>query len=258
MPKIVVLDFDGTLTDPWKNADKFGAAYEREIENYVGKPIRQEWKRETGRVLASPERYGFEWNGKLTSAATDPYLIYSSVAALVLKELGKYDANAVSEGYRNAYASQPAEFKPDAAQFIRELQRKARVVIITNSKTDKISTRMQNIDVIVPVYGDAAKFKFDTAWDAVPEAIIVDGLDRPVQLRRKSYYDALERVLNGAIWPDLLVVGDSYELDLALPSHLGAHMALIDGQGTLEYERKAASKNGIVTKNLGDVLDYAR
>jgi phosphoglycolate phosphatase-like HAD superfamily hydrolase len=260
MVKLVVLDFDGTLTDPWKNVDKFEEAYVAAFKNILGDDgkFAKYWQDAKACVFAAPENYGLEWNGKLSSAATDPYLIYSAAAGIVLKVCSRLDPKKLSEVFQSAYSVQPADFKPDAEKFVRELKSRSHVVIITNSKTDKITARMQSIGQEVPVYGNATKFIMDSEWNDVPESLMLKNLNRPALLRRGFYYDALTRALDDTAWKDLLVVGDSYELDLLLPAYFGARVALIDTKGTLEYERIAARKNGIVAKSLGEVLDYAR
>ncbi len=64
-------------------------------------------------------------------------------------------------------------------------------------------------------------------------------LARPVLLRRRAYYDILRSVLDeaGATFAELTVVGDIFELDLAMPLALGARVGLVASPRTPPYER---------------------
>ena len=64
------------------------------------------------------------------------------------------------------------------------------------------------------------------------------GLRRPVLLRRRLYFDALERLRGGADvgWEDVVVVGDIFELDLCLPLAMGARVGLFANEFTPQYE----------------------
>ena len=66
----------------------------------------------------------------------------------------------------------------------------------------------------------------------------LSGLDRPIFCKRPHYFDLLQRLRSerGLVWADFLVVGDIFELDLALPLILGANVALMRSPTTPSYE----------------------
>jgi hypothetical protein len=109
------------------------------------------------------------------------------------------------------------------------------------------------------VRGDAQKFEVDDDWDGVPKELVVPGLSsRNVLLRRHRYHDRLKALLDelGATWADLTVVGDIFELDLALPLALGAKVVLVQSPHTPPYETAfvASHERGMVCTDLRDVL----
>src|SRR5690606_32548849 len=74
----------------------------------------------------------------------------------------------------------------------------------------------------------------------------VEGLARPILLRRGRYFEALRR-----IWDETdttpagtLVCGDIFELDLALPAQLGARIHMLGREATPAYERDAVRAAG--------------
>jgi hypothetical protein len=63
-------------------------------------------------------------------------------------------------------------------------------------------------------------------------------LSRPVLLRRRLYFESLDRlrVDAGLGWEDVVVVGDIFELDLCLPLALGGRVGLFANEFTPSYE----------------------
>ena len=79
----------------------------------------------------------------------------------------------------------------------------------------------------------------DAAFAGLPETQTLEGLPRPVYLRLGRYYEVLREVWEqtGTRPERTLLVGDIYELDLAMPIHLGVSVHLMLGPTTPEYER---------------------
>jgi hypothetical protein len=102
------------------------------------------------------------------------------------------------------------------------------------------------------VTGSAKKYVLDNDWIGVPESLQLPGLDRPVLLRRKLYFDTLDRLrqAEGADWADVVVVGDIFELDLCLPLALGARVGLMVNRFTPVWEQQY-----LATHPLGLLLD---
>jgi hypothetical protein len=92
----------------------------------------------------------------------------------------------------------------------------------------------------------AAPEKSDARFDRVPDTQHVDGLARPILLKRGRYFDVLRQLWDetGARPERTLVCGDIYELDLALPAALGACVHMVGRPSTPSYEREAVSRAG--------------
>jgi len=118
------------------------------------------------------------------------------------------------------------------------------------------------------VRGDANKFAVcgsataDARFESLPETVRWPGLDRAIHLRRGRYFDVLRGLWDETgTGPDsTLVVGDGFELDLAMPAALGAHAQLVIRAGTLFHERQLARKlaRGDADERLTAILDRLR
>lgn len=251
MPQLVLLDFDGTLTDAWADAERVERAYMSALEQ-LGIDIYPAWSEARVRVRADRAERGWNWNGYAVCAATDPYLICGATAQEVIKQFGLGREDELTRAaYSAAYA--PAPHKPGLQEFLKALGAKARFAVVTNSDTSKVEEALPGVQV----YGDARKYMIDPNLTIIREHRRVDGLKRPVLLRRRAYYQLLDMVREDAdlAWEEIAVVGDSYELDLALPAHLGAQVCLVESEGTLDFERTAVrAANGGVAASFDDVL----
>ena len=119
---------------------------------------------------------------------------------------------------------------------------------MTNSDTHAVAGKIAALDRDAPgvawltsrVRGFARKFDVDDAWDrrAAPSSPCPASI-APVLLRRRAYHDILRDVLDeaGATFAELVVVGDIFELDLAMPLALGARVGLVASARTPSYER---------------------
>ncbi|MGH9887329.1 MAG: HAD hydrolase-like protein, partial [bacterium] len=155
-------------------------------------------------------------------------------------------------------------FRPGAAEALRGL-RGTPTWIVTNSDTATVAEKLAALDRESPgvawlttrVRGHARKFDVDDGWAGAPESLAVPGLDRPVLLRRRHYHAILEAVLEeaGAGIADLIVIGDIFELDLAMPLALGARVGLVASSHTPAYERAfvAGHARGHVIEDLREV-----
>jgi len=82
-----------------------------------------------------------------------------------------------------------------------------------------------------------------------------------VLLRRRMYHDILKSLLDaaGATFADLVVVGDIFELDLAMPLSLGARVGLFATDRTPPYERafvEAHPRGGLI-EDLAEIPAFA-
>jgi len=278
---LVVLDYDGTTTDIRDGAPEFDRAYVRALGDLVdGKDVREEWERAKAAVrAASPEA---AWTvvgpAKIAAAAGDPYALAAEAAKRFLTESGAIrspalQALACAELFAVAYHAAPYAFRPDARVVLGVLTKARaggqalRTCFVTNSATDTVKERLTarlfpgGLGAL-EVQGGAAKFLIappsrpSTLFDGLPESVQVEGLTRPILLRRGAYFDVLQRLWEDPEHPatpaTTLVVGDVWELDLAMPAALGCQTHLILRDNTYDYERNAARAAGTIVS--GDLL----
>ncbi|MCU1350247.1 MAG: hypothetical protein JWO56_3277 [Acidobacteria bacterium] len=285
MINLVVLDYDGTITDIRDGAPEFDRAYVRGLGDVVGgKDLRQEWERAKAAIrAASPEA---AWTvigpAKIAPAAGDPYALASEAAKHFLTESGVLPSAALQglatgELYTVAYNAAPYAFRPDARTVLGVLTKARsggqpiRTCFVTNSATDTVKERL--VAKLFPgglgaleVQGGAAKFLIappsqpSDLFDKLPESVQVAGLTRPILLRRGSYFDALRRLWEDPAHPataaTTLVVGDVWELDLAMPAALGCQIHLVLRDNTYDYELNAAKAAGaVISANLLPILN---
>ncbi len=274
-PECVILDFDGTFTDVEAEAGPFLAAYRDELSGTFGVELAARWDEVALAIRHAPGSFGWEYRGRIVAPShADPYILALSTAQRLLDEHGLLPDAAERAAYlealfRSNYPKAKSVFRPEAREVVETLLATGRPVhVVTNSHTDAVEKKL---DELAPkgrerlkVHGDAKKYVLgdanppDACFQAVPEEQRLEGLDRPVQLRRGRYYDVLRRVMEetGASPERTLVCGDIYELDLALPAALGMPVHLVCRPGTPTYERQAVSRlpNGAVSEALTPVL----
>lgn len=274
--RCVVLDFDGTFTDVDREAVPFLAAYRDGLAARLGGPIDAPWDEALAVVRSDPDAHGFEFEGTIVAPShADPYILAASVARIVLsggvgsKLDGPERDDVLNALFRKAYAESATVFRPDAREVLDALLAGPRpVYVVSNSHTEHVRTKLSALrdDALehVTVHGNAKKFHLvapdpsDAAFGAVPETRTVEGLARPVHLRRGRYYELLRGLFAAAeVTPrEVLVCGDIFELDLALPAALGARTHLVTRESTPAYERAAVeASGGTWSANLAGVLD---
>lgn len=279
---VLVLDFDGTMTDAEAEGRAFRDGYLEDLCALVGRPagdaevsaIAAEVESE---LAGAPGSHPFLWMGRAVAPATvDPYLRMVPIAHRILDRFGAIPS-AVDRGrllgsvlYKYNYAKTLGHpvFRPGAGEVMRALGG-MQAWIVTNSDSHSVAGKVAALDREAPgvawltsrVRGYARKFDVDEAWTGAPEALALPGLDRPVLLRRRNYYEILRTVLDEARseFADLVVVGDIFELDLALPLALGARIGLVLSEHTPDYERAfvAAHPRGRVIEHLAEILRFA-
>lgn len=257
---VLVLDFDGTMTDAELEGRPFRDGYLEDLCTLVGRaPLDPEVMGLAEDVEAdlarSPGAHPFLWMGRAVAPATvDPYLRMVPIANRIFDHFGAIPS-ALDRGrltgsvlYKYNYAKTLGHpvFRTHAAEALAELS-DSPTWIVTNSDTHAVAGKIAALDRDAPgvawltsrVRGFARKFDVDDSWEGVAAELAVPGLDRPVLLRRKRYFDILQAVLDeaGATFEQLVVVGDIFELDLALPLSLGARVGLVASERTPDYER---------------------
>ena len=269
MGKLVIFDFDGTLTDAEREGAPFRGGYLEDVATLTGWPLPQveeAARRVEEEIAARPEAYGWLFQGEIVAPATvDPYLRMMPVARRLLDEAGALlnpsDRERVLDGllYKYNYQKTVHAFRDGAAECLQELLRAQEegdlsLCVVTNSHTDAVQDKIRRLEetraaaggagpslapLVERVHGRAKKYMLDDALTDVPRALTLPGLDRPVLLRRRFYLEALNalRAEAGAAWEDVWVFGDIFELDLSLPLAMGARVGLMANSFTPRWER---------------------
>ena len=269
MKKIIVSDFDGTVTDVEKEASTFEEAYLSNFAKLFNIPLLElhtgvEITKQS--IKLSPGLYGWEDQGKIiVSATADPYLFVQTAATEALKSLSKSSTTTppasdwdklLYEAFVTSQNSSGTFFRPFAAEYLSELNQISHLTVVTNSRTDSVLakiTKLLGTDHGISVIGKAQKMKLVQDWLTIPEFIIPTGFPRPIYLRRKFYADVLSNL--GQV---SAVCGDIWELDLSFPEFQGIQTVLLLTENTPAWERDhyLNHPNGISTSSLEVALHY--
>lgn len=271
----ILLDFDGTFTDVEAEGAPFAEAYRADVSRLLGEDVTSQWLAAEGLIRNDPDRYGWNHGRRIVAPANaDPYVRCTAITQVLLDERGLYvdpdeRTGILQDLYARNYQKSATVFRPEARDVLDDvLGRSVPVFVVTNSRPDTVSRK---IDELAParretleVMGDAKKYvvvepaEIDSTFDAIPEEEQLEGLARPVFLRRGHYYEVLRDIWGrtGARPERTLVVGDIYELDLALPARLGTAVHLVTRDTTPEYEVRAVLSKamGAISEDLRGVL----
>lgn len=251
MARLLVLDFDGTMTDAEAEGAPFREGYLQDLATLTGQPIdpilalARQFEAE---VAQNPDAHGWMFNGHIVApAGVDPYLRVMPVARKIFDAFGAFaaegDRTRLLDGilYKYNYLKTRIAFRTGAKETLQALAG-TQTYVVTNSHTDAVRAKVAALGaewLLDRVKGRAQKYVIDDTFDEVPATLEVPGLARPVLLRRRAYFDAIEqlRLAAGAAWSEVLVVGDIFELDLSLPLAKGARVGLVVNDFTPAYER---------------------
>ncbi len=274
--QLVVADFDGTFSDAEKEGKPAVAGYIEDLCLLLGKnpeevsPILQSAEIE---IATNPEKNGWLCNGLIVAPAmVDPYLRTMAVARKVLDHFGAFLDISDRERllgflYSNNYSLSDIVFKDGAGKMLSDLCaiEMVETYVVTNSHTESVRKKIIALSNDNPgiekmcerVIGGAKKY----VVDGEAESMMISGLYRPVYLRRPAYHDILERlrVMHGIEWKDITVIGDIFELDLALPFTRGARIGLVINQFTPSYELDFIAANpgrATLIHSLSEVVPF--
>lgn len=274
--KAVILDFDGTFTDAEAEGAPFVTAFKSALFDLAGRDLGAEWSAMERRIHDRPHAYGWVFDGNIVAPAlADPYISSTTIAQGVLDELGILKGpehrNAVVQGiYHWAYGKTLSVFRPEAKEVLSSVLAKGlRTFCITNASTDGVVKKLEALvpgvvtDKRIGIFGAAQKFWIGepadggAAWTALPREYRIEGLERPILIRRGRYFNALQTVLAdvGCDPKDVIVCGDIFELDLSLPLNLGMQIHLVQGKTTPDYELAEVARVGQTAGPLRALLD---
>lgn len=213
------------------------------------------WTLVRDRIEAAPTKFGWEDEGTgriMAPATAEPMILVRTIAKQILQGLlenpqslglepsknlkkripknGKERGARMEDWYLNNYQSCETHFRPGAGEFLKRLNEfggyLSRLAIVTNANPHKVLKKLDLLRETAPrlppirVIGGAQKAVLDTRWNGpgIPDELdLRPHLERAVQLQRKIYYETLAET--GIFQSDgsAIMVGDVWELDLALP-----------------------------------------
>jgi len=271
----VVLDFDGTCTKVEDVASTYVDACIELFEREVRGGTRGLFLEKLAEVEAASPVMGWEfaipplavtYAAPSAPAYADPYIAVGEAVKLVLRALGLDARTPVPDLHTPSNDKAEAPWREEMVEVLSKLYEKGHTVhFVSNSKTSKIEARLDKllaghaaVRAHVKVKGDAGKFvvrdakglspELEAAFFALPAATERVAGKRPVYLRRGGYFEALAGIWGGiAEASETLVCGDIWELDLAMPAHLGAQVHLVERlapHATYAYETDAVKALG--------------
>jgi len=245
----IILDFDGTLTDTDKESipainkwhELFCEKTHTDITDHVS-----EIKKAVNEIILD-EKSGWIKNGKVIAPATaDPFVLITTAYQKTIQKYINEEKYPLAQNqqsidallyelFTKSYTYADTVFRPGAKEFLDELYNKYEVVIATNSKTDSVEKKLNQLtNYKIPIIGNAKKYEIDNIVVTVPESINLENFPRPIFLRRLYYYN----ILNEFNSKNTTVIGDIYELDLALPEYLKFKTIQIETPTTPKYEKE--------------------
>jgi FMN phosphatase YigB (HAD superfamily) len=287
--RYVVLDFDGTCTQIELIHASFLAGYRAILEDANGcarGALAQAWDAAIAQVRAASPNAGWTLAGvpSTAPAAADPYILAGEASALLERQ--RTIRQVPADAYLRAYAANPAPWRPEVPEVLAALiQRGLQVGFISNSERLGIQNRLtdllhadRTLRGHIVVHGDAAKYRlaelpigatspgavYRTQFENLDGAVRAEGTTRPIYLRRGSYFEALcglwhDLGANGYAIAETLVCGDIWELDLAMPRALGAHVHLIRRAAPFEtypYELAQLAAPDDASWDLRGLIDH--
>ncbi len=269
----VASDFDGTVTNVQREAETYLAANHEILANKIGLGIyelKTMISRATEKIVGSPGMFGWEYHGLIVAPAeADPYLLNQAAVKLVLTDLRSDTRKLaiptpeetdkfIDDLHHEAYPKAGIFFRDGAREYIEQLHASGKFTIVTNAKTEAVKRKLGILlgDKAgdLRLVGDARKYEVNQQWTQIPESTQPSGFPRKVYLRRQKYHDTLQQI--GAD----IIVGDIYELDLALPEHLGIQTVLVLTNQTPKWEIPYYQNhpNGFSSNSLGEIAGKIR
>ncbi|MGI5861340.1 MAG: hypothetical protein ACOX6T_04685 [Myxococcales bacterium] len=259
MRRLVILDFDGTMTDAEVEGLPFREGYLEDLAALTGRDLPEILdmaERFEAEVLADPQQYGWLWQGNIVApACVDPYLRIMPVARKILDACGaitnEADRSRLLEDvlFKYNYRKTVRAFREHAAEALAALE-PFDTWVVTNAHVEPVLAKIAELDsqlkasgsgslawLLEKVRGRAQKQVVDDSFEVVPRELLLPGLRRSVLARRPYYREVLEDLRGKLPWEQVTVVGDIFELDLSLPLMLGAHVVLAANRFTPDYER---------------------
>jgi phosphoglycolate phosphatase-like HAD superfamily hydrolase len=286
------LDFDGTLTDVEKEGAPFVEGYMQDLAILLRKSLPEVHAMAEAayhEIATESATNGWSFAGELMCPSTvDPYVRMKAVARKLLGGAPPVFSDERIEGllevlFRHLYKTTTDSFKPGFRDLFDTVSsRNLPVYIVTNSQTkpvqDKIERGLGSIRYANAqwwkkrVIGNARKFdpceSSESPWPSTfSHRLQFPGFPRGTVIKRPSYLrtlvDLVKKPLPGGIgfeleWEKVVVVGDNFELDLALPLFLGCHLGFMvnEHSPTWEVEFVRNHPMGRILRSVNEILPY--
>lgn len=287
---MLVLDFDGNLTDVEKEAIPYVEGWINDLVILLQRTpaaIRQAALETYQEIAGDPATHGWRYDGEIMAPCTvDPYLRMSACSQILLERAGWSSAKIDDEIQRlfkkNYTLTCDVPRDGTFTLLMAAWERQLTVRIVTNSHTDAVTRKVERLlggvegtqDAInwwnMRVIGDARKYdpkekpEVGAIWDGMPDRQHFAGFPRPTVIKRPHYrqvlVDKMERtaIKLPADPSKQLVVGDIFELDLALPLAMGWNIGLMANEHTPAWELNFVSSHprGRVLRDVSEILPY--
>ncbi|HKL23326.1 MAG TPA: hypothetical protein VJ895_01095 [Candidatus Nanoarchaeia archaeon] len=256
LKKRIILDFDGTITDIEKETQGFQGMYPYILLDELNLE-RKYLKRfnEIKEKLRNNLKKGFEIGGNdVMPASCDPYILTQSAGQELIDGLGleilekdKLLVDLFLETKKEVGKKETfyREGKERTKEFFDKILENHEVCFVTNASFEKVEKHLKELGnkyfEMVAIYANAGKLKIDNDFKELPKKMCPKGFDWPreVLLRRKEYHQRIEFLKEEkGFYPSITtVIGDIYELDLALPDYLNYNIIQIENGYSKEHER---------------------
>jgi len=270
-----IFDFDGTITNVAEEAKDYPNLFSKRLADMAGipfdifNPLMQQYMQE----VRNDANVGWTMFGKIVAPAQADLYVLAEAGRNRL--LDAYHRGEIEElkGYKipdniNKLAFQlfneisvklPTVFNEGAAELLNKLkQDSGGIVVVTNSKTDKVYHKLDLLGVKdIEVIGDAKKYVI-----TAEETMYLPGLDRPIYTQRGKYVSVLEDLARekGFNPEQTTIVGDIYEFDLMPAEVTGKPYGLVltneaNNAAKHELQHLETLRNARVIQHIGELLD---
>lgn len=272
----VVLDLDGTVTDPERTSAAFADRYVASLSKITHVPLgalQEMTNANMHTILAHPEDYNFVFDNFIVSSANDPYFLVQTAAIQALgtfKKLSPEEKALIGyQAFTDSYPSAPIYFREGAKEALGDLLHapSLQTFSVTNSSTqraEKIFQKLLGDSHDVTIIGNAQKMTINPKWHrrGMPAEMHILDSKIPALLQRQLYFNALFAICKGDFQRIDSVWGDNGRLDLIVPHHLksrgkkrGIFTGLITSALTNPLERQyfAEGENSTAVDKISDI-----
>lgn len=264
MKQHVLLDFDGFLTRIEPEAKPIIQDFLNQLYNELQLTKRQATNAYNKALFEMKPEDAWHFHGHDTCRwDADPYIQASTIASKIYKThqpqlTENQRANNLTSFFQKSQNKQKNIYwRTGTETFLNTLLQETHLSIITNSNPTRVHKHLQklNLNKEIPLYGNAQKYFIDQQHTQAPKQTHLQGLNRPILLRRKHYHHLIQQILPPN--QQATFAGDIYEFDLALPQALGHTVLLANPNGNSSHEQQHLKKHskGLLANNLQEALE---